>query len=218
MKTHVYVAILICMTLFISNVSAAITYKSSVDYDYGFYKVIGIEEKPITYKGSLSINYTTVNYTNKNLTINVGDTVVWTNYDQKDWSLTIISEQGLWSETNSRLKYSYQRFNHTFTKPGIYTVYTKENDRHQQNIIVNDIDKTVGTDAIKTSGPIETPVSTPLVNVVQTPMVTMAQTSVIPEKTRENTIPGFEAISFIMTILLTLYFNKKYYIKNRQRK
>lgn len=199
MKIFTGIVLLTCAAFYIGNVSAAVTYKASVDYDYGFYKVIGSGIKPATDTEPSSTYFVTTNYTKQNLTINVGDTVIWINYDPKDWQLTIISEQGLWSERNSRLKWSYQKFNYTFTEPGIYSVYVKENDKLHQTIIVNPIEMPV-IGIVKTPEPIETPVTTPVINITQAP--------VVPTKTPTNTTPGFSVIGVVMAILLTLYFRK----------
>ena len=187
--------VFVYMILYTSAVSAEITYKSSVDYDYGFYKVIGVDQKPATDAESAQTNFTTVNYIKKRLTINVGDTVMWINYDTKDWPLTIISEQGLWKESDSYLKYSYRRFNYTFIKPGIYDVYIKEHDKFSQTIIVNPIGTTVSTEIVETQEPIDIPVSTPI---LKTPMV--------PTETHSKMIPGLGIIGAIVVVLLALYF------------
>lgn len=201
MKIFTYTVLLIYMTLCVGGASAAMTYKSSVDFDYGFYQVIGIGTKPANDTTNESTYSTKVNYTDKNLTINVGDTLIWTNYDTKDWPLTIMSQQGLWSEKDSYLKYSYRKFNYTFTEPGTYGVYVKERDKLRQTIIVNPIATPVAPvmSVVKTPEPTETP--------VQIPVVTPTQT--VTEKTSTVETPGLGIIGIVIAILLALYFSRK---------
>lgn len=115
----------------ISNITS-ITYKSLVDQDYGFYRVIDI----ITHKPAP--------YENNTLTINIGDIVIWENDAAPDEPLTIISKQGLWGNRSAYLRWNYQKFNYTFNQSGAYSVYIKEYPREQhQIIIVKDIPGTV---------------------------------------------------------------------------
>ncbi len=101
------------------------TYKVFVDEDYGFKRVIETNYKPISYQ---------------NLTLNIytGDTIIWVNDATSNEMLTIVSEQNLWSNTSAILRWNYQSFNYTFTRPGTYGVYVKEYPRlkHQQ-VVVN---------------------------------------------------------------------------------
>jgi hypothetical protein len=100
-------------------------YKSFVDQDYGFKRVIEINYRPFVYQ-------------NLTLNISAGDTVIWVNDANPDEMLTIVSEQGLWNYTSAILRWNYQNFNYTFTQPGTYGVYIKEYPRKQhQRIIVN---------------------------------------------------------------------------------
>ncbi len=100
-------------------------YKSFVDQDYGFKRVIEINYRPIVYQ-------------NLTLNISAGDTVIWVNDANPDEKLTIVSEQGLWNNTSAILRWNYQNFNYTFTQPGTYGVYIKEYPSiHHQSIIVN---------------------------------------------------------------------------------
>lgn len=198
MKLYRCIAILICMTLYISGASA-VTYRSFVDLDYGFYKVIDSGTKTTMDDGSVRTNFTAVNYTNKSLTVNAGDTVVWINYDPKDWPITIFSEEGLWGDNNSYLKQSYRTFNYTFTNPGKYGISIKENLALRQIIIVNPVTTPVQITANDTQR-LDIP--------VQTPLVTLTQISTIPEKTPENMVPGLGATGVVMAILLTLYISK----------
>lgn len=200
------VLLLIYMILCISGASAAITYKSYVDLDYGFYKVVGIDVKPINDTEQQSTNFTTANYTDKNLTINVGDTVMWTNYDIKDWPITIMSKQGLWNEKDSYLKWSYTKFNYTFNESGRYDIFVKDNDRLHQTIVVNPIDTQVThvIEDVKIPEPTEIPVKE---TSVYTPEVTLTEGG--QRNTSDNTSPGLYKIIIFCTILIILYFLRK---------
>ena len=99
-------------------------YISYVDDLYGFYKVIAMN-------GSAPY----VNYT---LTINAGDNVRWESATKNNYSLTIVSQEGLWDNSSSRLKYERSRFNYTFNEPGTYEVYIDKFPKlRHQKIIVN---------------------------------------------------------------------------------
>jgi len=101
-----------------------VTYKTFVDSDYGFYRI-------------LAINAPAPSYVNNTLTINAGDTIIWVNDDNDRY--TIISEEGLWekNDPNAKLLWEYREFNYTFTKPGTYNIKLLEYPRKQQQIIVN---------------------------------------------------------------------------------
>ena len=99
-------------------------YTSDVDDLYGFYKV--------TVKNGSS------NYTNRTLTINASDTVKWISVTETNYPITIVSQEGLWDNSSSRLRTSYSWFNYTFNNPGNYEVYIKEFPKvAHQKIIVN---------------------------------------------------------------------------------
>lgn len=187
MKIFTGIAILIYVTFCVGAASAAVTYKTSVDLDYGFYKVIGIGTNPANDTANESTYFAKVNYTGRNLTINVGDTVIWTNYDPKDWPITIMSQKGIWSDEDSYLKYSYRKFNYTFTEPGTYGVYIKENDRLHQTIIVNPIDVPVAS-ATPIIGIVTTPeqTETAVQATIQTPLVAPVQET--PENMGASTV------------------------------
>ncbi len=76
-------------------------------------------------------------YTNLTLRINAGDKVIWES-ESEDYTITIVSEQGLWDNTSAKLRWDTEQFNYTFTQPGTYGVYVREfpKIRHQK-IIVN---------------------------------------------------------------------------------
>ncbi|CAG0984341.1 MAG: cell surface lipoprotein [Candidatus Methanoperedens nitroreducens] len=101
-----------------------ILYTSDVDDLYGFYKV--------------TVRNGSSNYTNRTLTINAGDTVKWISVTETNYPLTVVSQEGLWDNSSSRLRTSYSWFNYTFNNPGNYEVYIKEFPKlAHQKIIVN---------------------------------------------------------------------------------
>jgi plastocyanin len=96
---------------------------SDVDDSYGFRKVT-------VWNGSAP-------YTNHTLTINAGDTVKWVNVDTL-YIITVVSQEGLWNNSASTMKYMYRYFNYTFDKPGQYEVYVDKSPKlSHQKIIVN---------------------------------------------------------------------------------
>lgn len=194
MKKVLIGLILLTLALYI-NGALAVTYKSYVDQDYGFYRVVPLDLKSVTDIGNTS-------YINKTLNILVGDSVVWTNDASPDWPLTIISEQGLWGNRSAYLRWNYQKFNYTFNESGTYTVYIKEFPRlqHQKIIVL----------------PIETPTPTPTMTPIPTKIPIIIQivnkTPTIVPTTPTNKIPGFEII-LILTIVSLAYIVKKINIK-----
>lgn len=95
-----------------------VTYKSFVDADFGFYKVVATN-------ASLPVQFDSKNRT---LSIIKEDVIVFVNMPRGETSdvLTIISAEGLWNNTTSRLPQAYKQFNHTFNETGTFTVRVKE--------------------------------------------------------------------------------------------
>lgn len=76
-------------------------------------------------------------YTNLTLSINAGDKVIWES-ESEDYTITIVSEQGLWDNTSAKLRWDTQQFSYTFTQSGTYGIYLKEFPKvKHQKIIVN---------------------------------------------------------------------------------
>ena len=99
-------------------------YISEVDDLYGFRKV--------------TVRNGSSNYINHTLTINAGDSVKWISVTNNNYSLTVVSREGLWNNSSSRMKYTLSWFNYTFTQPGNYEVYLKDFPKIvPQKIIVN---------------------------------------------------------------------------------
>lgn len=186
MKKILMGLILLILLTFYGNIVSATTYRSEVDQDYGFYRIVVIDSNK------------TLSYVNKTLNISIGDNVIWRNDATPDWPLTIVSEQGLWN--NTKLRWNYDKFNYTFNEPGIYEVYIKEYPRVQhQKIIVS---------------PIETPTITPIVTQIPTVIQTVEKTPIIaPTETLTPTsTPGFEIIVTIVTISLVYVLMRKHKI------
>jgi len=109
--------------------SFPVTYKVWIDSDYGFVKARAVN-------GTTNVPLPS-DFDILNLSINVGDRVIWINDDSYDWPLTVISREGLWTNRSGYLRYNYQKFGYTFNKSGTYTVSIKEYSRKQQKIVVN---------------------------------------------------------------------------------
>jgi len=150
MKMKIFICgILLLILLCGSGASASITYNSEVDLNDGFYRVTVRDSPTYTY-------FVDWNDANKSLTINVSDTVTWINSDIKDLKITIVSEQELWSEKDSYLKWNTRWFSYRFEKPGKYGVHVSENVKFHQTIIVNPIYDSLGN--VKTQEPMNSPV------------------------------------------------------------
>lgn len=154
-----------------------VTYVSYVDNNYGFYRVIDIT----TAKQSP--------YKNRTLSINQGDNVVWVN--DGEVTITIVSKQGLWDNTKSKLKLPIKRFNYTFMNPGNYDIYIDEYRAIPHQIIAVApkkgyiIPTPTPVVTVPTPTRVPTPVPTP------TPIVTMpTPTPVTPVETGDNWIIG----------------------------
>jgi len=98
--------------------TSPIQYRSWIDSDYGFYKVRAIKDN-VSYE--LALDFDT-----RNFSINEGDTVRWINDDMYDYSLTLVSTEGLWTGRTAFMLYQGQLFEYTFNKTGIYTFNIKE--------------------------------------------------------------------------------------------
>ncbi|MFA4955580.1 MAG: hypothetical protein WC556_01240 [Candidatus Methanoperedens sp.] len=98
-------------------------YISDVDDKYGFQKV--------------TVLNSSAPYSNRTLMINTGDTVKWVNV-ATDYSITVVSREGLWNNSTSMMRYRYRYFNYTFDKPGEFEVYIDKFPKlSHQKIVVN---------------------------------------------------------------------------------
>lgn len=111
----------------ITPVRVQAVYKIFVDDILGFYRVVALNTtQPSPYDTR-----------NRTLTINAGDKVIWVS-ESEDYTITIVSGQGLWDNSSAKLRWNYQEFRYTFTQPGTYRVYVKEFPKiTQQKIVVN---------------------------------------------------------------------------------
>lgn len=189
-------SLVLLIGIYLATGASAVVYKSDVDQDYGFYRVISMDKNQ------------TVSYdkNNRTLTINVSDRVIWENDADPDEELTIISEQGLWNNMSAILRRNYQKFGYTFNESGTYSFYIKEypNEAHQ-TIIVNSIDTPTPELTLVVK---QTPEITQITN--DTPIMTSTDTPIkSPTKSSDNNVIIFEIGVIIVAILLTLYFKKK---------
>jgi len=100
-------------------------YKVDVDDVMGFYRI------------RLITSTIPPTYNNNTININAGDNVIWIS-ESVDYTITIVSEQGLWDNTSAKLRWDTARFNYTFNQPGTYGVYIREYPKiRHQKIIVN---------------------------------------------------------------------------------
>lgn len=56
-----------------------------------------------------------------NLSINRGDRVRWINDDTNEFPLSVISNEGLWTNRTAYLRWRFARFEYTFNETGTYT-------------------------------------------------------------------------------------------------
>jgi len=113
------------MIVLIAFSSMGELYRTTVDADYGFYKVRNLNHQNAT-----------VLFENKTLTINDGDTVEWMSLTDPDEKLTIVSDEGLWGNTSGILPWSFKKYNYTFNDVGTYNVHLKQYPRLHQRIVV----------------------------------------------------------------------------------
>lgn len=101
-----------------------VVYKFYVHDIDGFYRVRALNTTQIP------------EYTNYTLRINAGDKVIWES-ESENYTITIVSEQGLWDNTSAKLRWDTQQFSYTFTQPGTYGIYVREFPKiRRQKIIV----------------------------------------------------------------------------------
>ncbi|HEX7627487.1 MAG TPA: hypothetical protein VF354_01015 [Candidatus Methanoperedens sp.] len=103
---------------YIPNPISLIQYRSWIDSDYGFYKVRAIKDNA-SYQLPLDLD-------ERNFTINERDIVRWINDDMYDYSLTLVSNEGLWTNQTGFLEYQGKFLEYTFNNTGTYTFYIKE--------------------------------------------------------------------------------------------
>lgn len=176
------------------NTSNTTTYRSLVDQDYGFYRVIDITA------------HNPAPYVNNTLTIYVGDTIIWENDATPDEPLTIISEQKLWGNRSAYLRWNYQKFNYTFNQSGNYSVYISEYPREtHQKIIVKNIPGTISV----TSMPTVTLIANPIVTLTENPITDNKTPSKSPGKTNLIPIEAIMAIAGLIVLIVYLYRKKK---------
>ncbi len=175
----------------IENTSSVITitYRSDVDQDYGFYRVIDYT----THKSAPYDDKT------KTLTIDAGDTVEWINDATPDEPLTIISKDGLWGNRSAYLRWNYQKFSYTFNQSGTYQVYIKEYPREQhQTIVVKDIPGTMKI--------ISTLTTIPIINNTEDNLSNVSTTNKSKVVSKNSNLIPIEVIMVIAGILILVIY------------
>jgi len=188
-KTLIVTALLI---MFLS--AGAISYRTYVDTDYGFYKV-----SILSSSGNIS---TPIDFSDKTLTINVGDTVEWFNDADPDEKITLIDDEG-----EHVLRWNYQKYSRTFQNSGTYTVNIKEYPRLiTQTIIVQSVN--VVTTMTTTQTPIQTtqPTTTQIPTTTTEPEQTIPLTTETP-KTKSTSNIGI--LTLIVCLFIFHYLTKK---------
>lgn len=105
----------------------AVTYMVWIDSDYGFSEVRAV-------KGTTYLHLP-ADFNVRNFTISVGDKVRWINDDSYDFPLTIVSNEGLWTNRIGYLRWRIDSFEYIFNETGVYDVYIKEYPRLKHQTI-----------------------------------------------------------------------------------
>ena len=187
-KTLIVTALLI---MFLS--AGAISYRTYVDTDYGFYKV--------SILNSSSNISTPIDFSDKTLTINVGDTVEWINYADPDEKITLIDNEG-----DHLLRWNYQKYSRTFQNSGTYTVNIKEYPRLiTQTVIVQSVNVVPMVTA--TQIPIQTiqPITIPIPATTTEPEQTTPLTT---ETSKPKSTPNIGILTLIVCLFLFYYLTK----------
>lgn len=110
------------LLIFSSFPAAGEVYVVLTDREFGFYAV-----------RSYDINHT-LNYTDRTLDINTGDSIEWVNMDAEGARITIISDNTLW-EGGKALGSTGVKFRFTFNSSGNYRFHIDENTRVTLNTL-----------------------------------------------------------------------------------
>jgi hypothetical protein len=140
--------ILSCIELATAD-NIPVTYISYIDPDLGFYKVTDIT------------THNPAQYVSGTLTINQGDTVSWENDADKQFTMTVVSDQKLFPDAS--LVAIGDNFSYTFNQAEVYTFHIQERHTARQTIIVLPVsgyNNTPVPTATITSAPIATPAPT----------------------------------------------------------
>lgn len=99
-----------------------------IDSDFGFYRVRAV-------KGSAPLQLPP-DFNIMNFTVNAKDKVRWINDDSYDFPLTVISNEGLWTNRTGYLRWQGDRFEHIFNETGTFTFSIREYPRIQNLKII----------------------------------------------------------------------------------
>lgn len=112
--------LVLIMLIFSSFPASGEVYVVFTDREFGFWGV-----------RSDNINHT-INYTNRTLNINTGDSIEWMNMDNEGDRITIISDNVLW-EGGKTLNSMGSKFRFTFNSSGTYRFHIVEKTRVKLN-------------------------------------------------------------------------------------
>lgn len=145
----ILVLLIILSCIEIANAdNTSVTYISYIDPDLGFYKITDIT------------THNPAQYVSGTLTINQGDTVRWENDADKQFTLTVVSDQKLFPDTS--LVAIGDNFSYTFNQADVYTFHLQERYTARQTIIVLPVSgyNTPAPTATITPAPVVTPAPT----------------------------------------------------------
>lgn len=117
MKDNMKKFLLVMLILLISFSSTGDIYKVYIDREFGFWAV-----RDITNVSNR------INYTDRIININTGDTVIWENADAYDDRVTIVSDNWLWGKQGIALPFGRQH-RLTFNSSGTFKFHIVENSR-----------------------------------------------------------------------------------------
>ncbi len=138
--------ILSCIEIKIATAdNTHVTYISYIDPDLGFYKITDIT------------THQPAQYVSGTLTINQGDTVEWENDADKQFTMTVVSDQKLFPDAS--LVAIGDNFSYTFNQADVYTFHIQERHTARQTIIVLPVSgyNTPAPTATITPAPVVTP-------------------------------------------------------------
>ena len=160
-----------------------VIYISYINPDLGFYKITDIT----THKSA--------KYVSGTLTINQGDTVEWENDADKQFTMTVVSDQKLFPDVS--LVSIGDNFSYTFNQAEVYTFYIKERHTARQTIIVLPVN---GYDT-----PAPTTVITPAPVATSAPTYNPSTTARIANNGSSNETNGkTNSLSFSLTGIMSI--------------
>lgn len=160
-----------------------VKYISYIDPDLGFYKITD------------ATTHNPAKYVSGTLTINQGDTVEWENDADKQFTITVVSDQKLFPDTS--LVAIGDNFSYTFNQAEVYTFYIKERHTARQTIIVLPVIgyNTPVPAATITSAPVATPAPT---------YIPSTTARIANNKSNNETNQKADSLSFSLTGIMSI--------------